>query len=116
VNVLDVKGMKKAGMNALLGVARGSHEPAKFIILCYGGLRRRKGPWLSSEGITFDSGGISLKPADSMDEMKADMSGGAVVLGVFKAASELRLPVNLVGLIPATENLPGGGAYKPGTF
>ena len=115
VSVLDVKGMKKAGMNALLGVARGSHEPAKFIILRYGGASKKERPVvIVGKGITFDSGGISLKPADSMDEMKADMSGGAVVLGVFKAASELRLPINLVGLIPATENLPGGGAYKPG--
>ncbi len=115
VSTLGVKGMKRIGMNALLGVARGSHEPAKFIILRYGGAPKREKPVvIVGKGITFDSGGISLKPAEKMDEMKADMSGGAVVLGVFKAVSELRLPVNLVGLIPATENLPGGGAYKPG--
>jgi leucyl aminopeptidase len=115
VSVLDVKGIKKAGMNAMLGVARGSHEPAKFIILRYDGAPKKEKPVVVvGKGITFDSGGISLKPAEKMDEMKADMSGGAVVLGVFKAISELGLPVNLVGLIPATENLPGGGAYKPG--
>jgi leucyl aminopeptidase len=115
VSVLDVKGIKKAGMNAMLGVSRGSHEPAKFIILRYGGAGKKEKPVVVvGKGITFDSGGISLKPAEKMEEMKADMSGGAVVLGVFKAVSELRLPVNLVGLIPATENLPGGGAYKPG--
>jgi len=115
LNVLNIKGMKKAGMNALLGVARGSHEPAKFMILRYEGAPKKGMPVvIVGKGITFDSGGISLKPAEKMDEMKADMSGGAVVLGVFKAVSELRLPVNLVGLIPATENLPGGGAYKPG--
>lgn len=115
LNVLDLKGIKKAGMHALLGVAKGSHEPAKFIILRYaGGAKKAKPVVIVGKGITFDSGGISLKPAEKMDEMKADMSGGAVVLGVFKAVTELRLPVNLVGLIPATENLPGGGAYKPG--
>ncbi len=115
LNVLDLKGIHKAGMHALLGVAKGSHEPAKFIILRYeGGTKKARPVVIVGKGITFDSGGISLKPAEKMDEMKADMSGGAVVLGVFKAVTELRLPVNLVGLIPATENLPGGGAYKPG--
>lgn len=115
VSILGVREMKRLGMNALLGVARGSHEPAKFIILRYGGAPKKERPVvIVGKGITFDSGGISLKPAEKMHEMKADMSGGAVVLGVFKAVSELHLPVNLIGLIPATENLPGGGAYKPG--
>ncbi|HNU86467.1 MAG TPA: leucyl aminopeptidase, partial [Syntrophales bacterium] len=107
--------MEKLGMNALLSVARGSMEPARFIILEYSGGRRGDRPFvIVGKGITFDSGGISLKPPDKMEEMKADMSGGAAVLAVVKAASELELPLNLVGLVPATENLPGGRAYKPG--
>ncbi len=113
--VLDRGKMKVLGMNALLGVASGSHEPPKFIILEYAGGKRGKAPIaLVGKGLTFDSGGISLKPAEKMDEMKTDMSGGAAVLGCMMAAADLKLPMNLVGLIPATENMPGGSAYKPG--
>ncbi|NPV03176.1 MAG: leucyl aminopeptidase [Syntrophaceae bacterium] len=115
LTVLGNREMQRLGMNALLAVARGSMEPARFIILEYsGGLRGEKPYVIVGKGLTFDSGGISLKPPDKMEEMKADMSGGAAVLAVVKAAAELGLPLNLVGLVPATENLPGGRAYKPG--
>jgi leucyl aminopeptidase len=113
--VLNNSDMKKMGMNALLGVARGSKEPAKFIILeYYGGKKSDPFIALVGKGLTFDSGGICIKPADGMDEMKSDMAGGAAVMGAVMAASDLRLDVNIVGLIPATENLLGGSAYKPG--
>ncbi len=115
LTALDNRKMEKLGMNALLSVARGSREPARLIILEYRGGRRGEKPYvIVGKGLTFDSGGISLKPADKMEEMKIDMSGGAAVLATIKAAAELELPVNLVGLVPATENLPGGNAYKPG--
>lgn len=115
LRVLDIAQMKKIGMNALLGVARGSGEPAKFIVLEYRGSRKSGLPIaLVGKGLTFDSGGISIKPSEKMDEMKTDMAGGAAVLGAIMAAADLKLPVHVVGLIPATENLPGGRAYKPG--
>jgi len=115
LTVLGNREMEKLGMRALLSVARGSMEPARFIILEYsGGSRGDKPHVIVGKGITFDSGGISLKPPDKMEEMKSDMSGGAAVLAVIRAAAELGLPLNLVGLVPATENLPGGRAYKPG--
>ncbi len=115
LKVLDVREMEELGMHALLGVARGSNEPPKFIILEYnGGKRGDRVVALVGKGITFDSGGISIKPSDKMDEMKTDMAGGATVMGAIKAASDLKIPLNVVGLIPATENLPGGKAYKPG--
>jgi leucyl aminopeptidase len=115
LRILDVARMKKLGMHALLGVARGSSEPAKFIILEYYGRRKSDPPIaLVGKGLTFDSGGISIKPSEKMDEMKSDMAGGAAVMGAIMAAADLKLPVNVVGLIPATENLPGGRAYKPG--
>ncbi len=113
--VLDKGKMKALGMNALLGVASGSHEPPKFIILEYTGGKKGAAPIaLVGKGLTFDSGGISIKPAEKMDEMKTDMSGGAAVMAAVMAAADLQLPINLVGLIPATENMPGGSAYKPG--
>jgi leucyl aminopeptidase len=103
------------GMNALLSVASGSCQPPKFIILEYRGGRKGRAPVaLVGKGLTFDSGGISIKPSEKMDEMKSDMAGGAAVIGAIMAAHDLHLPVNVVGLIPATENLPGGKAYKPG--
>jgi len=115
LKIMSPAEMKKMGMNALLGVAKGSEEPAKFIILEYrGGKKADPFVALVGKGLTFDSGGISIKPADKMEEMKSDMAGGAAVMGAVMAASELRLNVNIVGLIPATENLPGGSAYKPG--
>ena len=113
--VLDKKKMKEIGMNALLGVASGSCEEPKFIILEYAGGRKNAAAIvLVGKGLTFDSGGISIKPADKMDEMKTDMSGGAAVMGAIMAAADLQLPLNITGLIPATENMPGGSALKPG--
>ncbi len=113
--VLDREAMAKLGMNALLGVAQGSGQPPKLIILEYMGGKRGEAPVvLVGKGLTFDSGGICLKPAEKMDEMKTDMSGGAAVLGAVKAVSALKLPLNVVGLVPASENLPDGMAYKPG--
>jgi len=114
--VLEPPALRRLGMNALLGVAKGSQEPCRFIILEYKGRgSRQKRPlvWLG-KGITFDSGGISIKPADKMEQMKYDMSGGAAVLGAVRAVAALKLPVHVVGLVPATENLPGGSAQKPG--
>jgi len=112
---LDETTMKKLGMNALLGVSKGSAEEAKLIILEYNGGRKNDKPIvLVGKGVTFDSGGISIKPSEKMDEMKSDMSGGAAVIGTIKAVAELKIPLNVVGIIPATENLPGGKAYKPG--
>ncbi|MDI6775925.1 MAG: leucyl aminopeptidase [Syntrophales bacterium] len=115
VEVLDVPKMKELGMNALLAVARGSDEPARFVILEYRG-GREADPVIAlvGKGLTFDSGGISIKPSEKMEEMKSDMAGGAAVMGAIMAVSDMNLPVNVVGLIPATENLPGGRAYKPG--
>jgi len=113
--VLDKAKMKELGMNSLLGVASGSNEEPKFIILEYSGTKKSEAPIvLVGKGLTFDSGGISIKPAEKMDEMKTDMSGGAAVMGAVMAASNLQLPLNIVGLIPTTENMPSGTAYKPG--
>ncbi|WP_374483474.1 leucyl aminopeptidase [Zoogloea sp.] len=115
VEVLERTDMEKLGMGSLLSVARGSHEPPKFIILNYkGGKAKDKPVVLVGKGITFDTGGISLKPGEGMDEMKYDMCGAASVLGTFKAIARMELPINVVGLIPTTENMPGGSAIKPG--
>jgi leucyl aminopeptidase len=115
VSILDEKQMKALGMNALLGVTRGSREPAQFIIMDYQGTKGKAPPLvLIGKGLTFDSGGISLKPAENMEEMKTDMAGGASVMGSIMAAADLKLPLRIIGLIPATENMPGGLAYKPG--
>lgn len=113
--VFDKSKMKKLGMNSLLGVASGSSEEPKFIILKYSGGKRREAPVvLVGKGLTFDTGGICIKPAEKMDEMKTDMSGGAAVMGTIMVAADLQLPLNIVGLIPSTENMPGGSACKPG--
>ncbi|TSE27218.1 Cytosol aminopeptidase [Tepidimonas sediminis] len=115
VEVLGPKEVERLGMGALLAVARGSREPLRFIVLRYRGAPKREAPVvLVGKGITFDTGGISLKPAAEMDEMKFDMSGAAAVLGVFAALARLRPVLNVVGLIPACENMPGGAAVKPG--
>jgi leucyl aminopeptidase len=115
VSVMEEAAMKKHGMGALLSVARGSDEPAKLITLQYnGGKPGAKPVVLVGKGVTFDSGGISIKPAAAMDEMKFDMCGAASVLGTLKACVEMKLPINVVGVIPTTENLPGGRASKPG--
>ena len=113
--VLDEAAMKKLGMNSLLSVAQGSHQPAKLITLEYKQGRKNAKPIvLVGKGVTFDTGGISIKPAAAMDEMKFDMCGAASVLGTLAAIAELNLPVHLIGVIPATENMPGGSATKPG--
>jgi leucyl aminopeptidase len=115
VTVLERDEMQKLGMGALLSVARGSRQPPKFIVLEYRGGRDGEAPIaLVGKGLTFDAGGISIKPADKMDEMKYDMCGAASVLGTLRAAAELKLPLNVVGLIPSSENLPDGDANKPG--
>lgn len=113
LKVLEKKDAEKERMGAYLSVARGSMEPPKFIVLKYNG--GRSAPIaLVGKSITFDSGGISSKPGEGMEKMKYDMAGGAVVLAVIRAAAEMRLPVNLIGVLPATENLPSGSASKPG--
>ena len=109
------KEVAKLGMGAFLAVAQGSREPLQFIELSYQGAAQSQSPVvLVGKGITFDTGGISLKPAAAMDEMKFDMCGAASVLGVFKALAELKPAINVVGLIPACENMPDGAAVKPG--
>jgi leucyl aminopeptidase len=117
VKVLDERQIARLGMGGVMGVAQGSANPPRFIIMDYKPRKTtRRVPTivLVGKGITFDSGGISIKPAANMAEMKMDMSGGAAVIGTLQAAATLGLPVHLVGLIPAAENLPGGRALKPG--
>lgn len=113
--VLGPKEVAKLGMGAFLAVAQGSDQPLRFVILKYSGAAKTQAPTvLVGKGITFDSGGISIKPAAEMDEMKFDMSGAASVLGVFRALAALKPSINVVGLIPACENLINGRAVKPG--
>ncbi|MFM7001811.1 MAG: leucyl aminopeptidase [Limnohabitans sp.] len=113
--VLGPKEVAKLGMGAFMAVARGAAEPLRFIVMRYNGAASTQAPVvLVGKGITFDTGGISMKPAAEMDEMKYDMSGAASVLGVFRALGELKPAINVVGLIPATENMPDGMAVKPG--
>jgi len=115
VSVMNEAGMEKLGMGSLLSVSRGSRQPAKLITLKYNGGKTGDKPFvLVGKGVTFDSGGISIKPGAAMDEMKYDMCGAASVLGTLKACIAMKLPVNVVGVIPATENLPDGNASKPG--
>lgn len=109
------KEIKKLGMEAFLAVAQGSHQEPKFIVLEYWGAGKKEKPYVVvGKSVTFDAGGISIKPAEDMDKMKYDMSGGAAALGIIRTAALLKLPINLVTLMAATENLPGGRAYKPG--
>ena len=112
--VLDEAAMQDLGMSAILTVTQGTATPARFIVLRHTG--REGGPLLALVGkaVTFDSGGISLKPVADMARMKADMAGGAAVLGAMSAIAELKLPVNVLALIPSVDNLPGGRAWKPG--
>ena len=113
--VLGPKEVARLGMGSFMAVAQGSRQPLRFIVLKYQGASVKASPVvLVGKGITFDSGGISIKPAPEMDEMKFDMGGAASVLGTFRALAEIRPKVNVVGLIPACENMPGGGAFKPG--
>jgi leucyl aminopeptidase len=113
--VLGAKEVAKLGMGSFMAVAQGSDEPLRFIVLRYEGAAKAEAPTvLVGKGITFDSGGISIKPAAEMDEMKFDMCGAASVLGVFRALGELKPAINVVGLIPSCENLLNGRAVKPG--
>ncbi|MBI4178546.1 leucyl aminopeptidase [bacterium] len=114
--VLDRKACERLGMGAFLAVAKGSHAPPAFLVLEYrprSGARRRP-IVLVGKGVTFDSGGISIKPADKMEEMKHDKSGAAAVIGIFAMARQLKPRVPLIGVVPLTENLPGGNASRPG--
>jgi leucyl aminopeptidase len=115
LKVLDADDMRRLKMGALLAVARGSDEPAKMIVLRYSA-GRKGGPVLAlvGKGITFDSGGISIKPAQNMEMMKSDMGGGAAVVGAMLAIGELKPKINVIGIVPTTENMPSGKAIKPG--
>ena len=115
VKVLDERAIRREKMGCLLAVAQGSHQPPRFIVLEYRGARDKDPPLvLVGKGVTFDSGGISLKDPPGMDEMKFDMSGAAAVIASLTLAARLRLKINLVGLAAAVENMPGGKAVKPG--
>jgi len=115
VTVWDEKRLKSAGFGGLLAVNAGSDRPARFIIMeLNGGVKNLETIVLVGKGVTFDAGGISIKPAGGMGEMKMDMSGAAAVIGAMTAASRLKLPVHLVGLVPSTENLLGGSSMRPG--
>lgn len=119
-DILDEAEMEKLGMGALLSVSRGSRQPAKLIVMEYRGMTGKKTRGKSKpivlvgKGLTFDAGGISIKPATAMDEMKYDMCGGASVFGTLHAIAEMKLPVHVVGIVPSSENLPDGNANKPG--
>ena len=114
-HILDKDDMLELGMGSFLGVAQGSHQPPKFIVIHYrGDPSTDRAIGFVGKGITFDTGGISIKPAQGMEEMKGDMSGGAAVIAALCAIGRLRPRVNVTGLVPATENMPGGGAIKPG--
>jgi len=115
VTVMDKQAIEKTGLNALLAVNQGSAKEPRFIVLEYNGGKAGDAPVaLVGKGLTFDAGGISIKPGPLMEEMKFDMCGSAAVLGIFKAVTDMSLPVNLLGVIPSTENLLGASAYKPG--
>lgn len=116
IKILEEKEMEKLGMGAFLSVSKGSDEPGKMIVLQYKGAKKKtQAPIaLVGKGITFDTGGISLKPGASMDEMKFDMSGAASMLGTLKACAEMELPINIVVVLAAAENMPSGRATKPG--
>jgi leucyl aminopeptidase len=115
IEVLEQRDMEKLGMGSLLSVSKGSRQPPKMIILRYnGGAKKEKPIVLVGKGITFDTGGISLKPGAEMDEMKFDMCGAASVLGTVRAAAQMKLRANVIGVIPTCENMPDGAASKPG--
>lgn len=115
VSVLDQKRLEELKMGSFLSVASGSRQPPKLIVMEYNGGKKAEHPVvLVGKGVTFDSGGISLKPGAAMDEMKFDMCGAATVFGTLRAIAELKLPINVVGVVPTTENLPDGNATKPG--
>jgi leucyl aminopeptidase len=114
--ILDEAAIRELGMGSFLSVAQGSDHPPHLIVLKHWGAKSRHDPpvVLVGKGITFDTGGISLKPGEAMDEMKFDMCGAASVLGAFRAAAAMQLPINLVAIVPTCENMPSGRAVKPG--
>lgn len=114
VEILDQKTMQQLGMGALLAVAQGSDQAPRLIEIGYYNGGKRKPIVLIGKGITFDTGGISIKPAAAMDEMKYDMCGAASILGVMRSVAELELPLNIIGLVPSAENMPSGSACRPG--
>jgi leucyl aminopeptidase len=116
IEVHDERRIEELGMGMLLGVARGSQEPPRLIVMRYEPASAPSAPVLGliGKGITFDSGGISIKPADGMERMKDDMAGGAAVICAMRAIGLLGAPIRVVGVVPATENMPGGRAMKPG--
>ena len=115
VEVLDRKAVEKLGMGAFLAVAQGSAEPLRFIVARYEGAAKSQAPVvLVGKGITFDTGGISIKPSAEMDEMKYDMGGAASVLGTLRAIAEIKPKLNVIGIIPSCDNMPSGKAVKPG--
>ena len=115
VEVLDEKKLRELGAGSFLAVSQGSDQPGCIVVMQYNGGKKGEQPYaLVGKGITFDTGGISLKPSQGMDEMKYDMCGAASVLGTFRAALELQLPINLVGLLACAENMPSGNATRPG--
>lgn len=115
VQVFDKRKIESLKMGGLLAVNQGSQRPPVFIVMEWkGGGANQRPIVLVGKGVTFDTGGISIKPADRMGEMKMDMHGAATVIGTLYAVAKLRLPINVVGLVPATENMPSGSAYRPG--
>jgi leucyl aminopeptidase len=112
--ILSKMELRQKGFGGITAVGQGSKNEPKLIILEYNGKKDAKPIVLVGKAVTFDTGGISIKPADKMDEMKFDKCGGCTVLGIMKAVSELKLPVNLVGIVPSVENMPGGESYRPG--
>ncbi len=117
VEILDERKISELKMGALIGVAQGSVEPPRVIVLRYtpeNAASRRPGARPGRQGVTFDTGGISIKPADNMEKMKYDMGGGATMLGAMRAIAYLKPAIPVIAVIPATENMPGGRAQKPG--
>jgi leucyl aminopeptidase len=117
VEVLDEQAIERLGMGLLLGIARGSAEPPRVIVMRHSGASAAAGGpvlGLVGKGVTFDTGGISIKPAEGMERMKDDMAGGAAVVCAMRAISLLKAPINVIGIVPTTENMPGGRAVKPG--
>ncbi|PLY01579.1 MAG: leucyl aminopeptidase [Desulfuromonas sp.] len=113
--ILEKAAIEKEQMGALLGVAQGSEREPRLIVMEYSGGKKGGAPVaLVGKGVVFDSGGISIKPSEGMDEMKMDMGGGAAVIGAMTAAARLELPINLIGIVPAVENMPSGSAIRPG--
>jgi leucyl aminopeptidase len=113
--IYDKAGLEKLGFGGVLAVNQGSVEPPRFIVMEWNGGKAGEAPIaIVGKGITFDTGGISIKPGEGMDKMKYDMAGGAAAIGILRAVAALKLPINVVGLVPATDNMPSGNALKPG--